>query len=211
MSINILNLIRNSQSLVWGPWGVPWSFRRDPWDENYFHNNTKAFLSSSVCWQSHCWCKHKLWRAQCQCTSGDQSRDPQRGGRWPHSSPPCTHRESAALRQELGDPVKLLTLLNFDPKYASCLIFCIISWKILILSPFAAFWTMMAVAERKHSDSLSCELNHCFSHGTPILLDRSLKNKLWLFKLGYVADIFMKISDMEPCCKKNKYSFHCQW
>ena len=207
MSINILNLIRNSQSLVWGPWGVPWSFRRDPWDENYFHHNTKTFLSFSVCRQSQCRCRAVTGTAS---ASAAVRAGPREAG----SGRALHYRALTGSQLHLHmnlEPVKLLTLLNFDPKYASCLIFCIISWKILILSPFAAFWTMMAVAERKHSDSLSCELNHCFSHGTPILLDRSLKNKLWLFKLGFVADIFMKISDMEPCCKKNKYSFHCQW
>lgn len=147
MSINILNLIRNSQSLVWGPWGVPWSFRRDPWDENYFHHNTKTFLSFSVCRQSQCRCRAVTGTAS---ASAAVRAGPREAG----SGRALHYRALTGSQLHLHmnlEPVKLLTLLNFDPKYASCLIFCIISWKILILSPFAAFWTMMAVAERKHS------------------------------------------------------------
>ena len=70
---------------------------------------------------------------------------------------------------------------------------------------------MMAVAESKLSDSLSCELNQLlFSWDTSFARQVTEKEAV-IIQTWYVADIFMKISDMEPCFKENKYSFHCQW
>ena len=63
---------------------------------------------------------------------------------------------------------------------------------------------MMAVAESKLSDSLSCELNQLlFSWDTSFARQVTEKEAV-IIQTWYVADIFMKISDMEPCFSENK-------
>ena len=57
---------------------------------------------------------------------------------------------------------------------------------------------------RKQALSLSCELNQLlFSWDTDFTWQVTGKQAV-IIQTWYVADIFMKISDMEPCFKENK-------
>lgn len=85
----------------------------------------------------------------------------------------------------------MILIINFDP--------CLSSFNILCYK-FEALHNVFLVFGLRKCTCVTVLPVSCadlpFLHGTPILQERTIGRKLWLFRLGYFTDTFSKMKEM---------------